>query len=128
MGRKIAKKIFIVDDCDMLSMALEDYLTRETMHDVVVFNTGEECLKNLREQPDVVILDYNLNSAVKDAANGLQILEEIKKRNKYIHVIILSSQDEYGTALQTLRKGAEEYVMKDESAFEKVVSIIDGLN
>ncbi len=128
MSRRAAKKIFVVDDNEMLSMALEDYLTRQTMHEVQVYSTGEECLKHLREQPDVIILDFNLNSENKDAANGMQILEEIKRINKYIHVIMLSSQEAYGTALQTIRKGAEEYVMKDEGAFKKIVSIIDGLN
>ncbi|MCF8450629.1 MAG: response regulator [Taibaiella sp.] len=128
MSRKIVKKIFVVDDNEMLSMALEDYITRKTMHEVQVYNTGEECLKHLREQPDVVILDFNLNSEDKDAANGMEILQAIKKINKFIHVIMLSSQESYGTALQTINKGAEEYVIKDEGAFEKVVNLIDGLN
>jgi DNA-binding NarL/FixJ family response regulator len=128
MAKKIAKKIFVVEDNEMMAMALEDFLTRETMHEVVLFGTGEDCLKQLRQQPDVVILDYNLNSENKDAQNGMQILEEIKRINKYIHVIMLSSQDAYGTALQTIRKGAEEYVIKDEDAFSKIVAIIDGLN
>lgn len=128
MAKKIAKKIFVVEDNEMMAMALEDFLTRETMHEVVLFGTGEDCLKQLRQQPDVVILDYNLNSENKDAKNGMQILEEIKRINKYIHVIMLSSQDAYGTALQTIRKGAEEYVIKDEDAFSKLVAIIDGLN
>lgn len=128
MAKKIAKKIFVVEDNEMMAMALEDFLTRETMHEVVLFGTGEDCLKQIRQQPDVVILDYNLNSENKDAKNGMQILEEIKRINKYIHVIMLSSQDAYGTALQTIRKGAEEYVIKDEDAFSKIVAIIDGLN
>ncbi len=128
MAKKIAKKIFVVEDNEMMAMALEDFLTRETMHEIVLFSTGEDCLKQLRQQPDVVILDYNLNSENKDAQNGMQILEEIKRINKYIHVIMLSSQDAYGTALQTIRKGAEEYVIKDEDAFSKIVAIIDGLN
>jgi two-component system, OmpR family, response regulator len=128
MAKKIVKKIFIVDDDIMLSTALEDYLTRKTMHEIYVYRTGEECLTHLREQPDVVILDFNLNSDDKDAADGMKILESIKKINKYIHVIMLSSQEAYGTALQTISKGAEEYVIKDEAAFKKIVSIIDGLN
>jgi two-component system, OmpR family, response regulator len=128
MAKKIVKKIFIVDDDIMLSTALEDYLTRKTMHEIHVYRTGEECLTHLREQPDVVILDFNLNSDDKDAADGMKILESIKKINKYIHVIMLSSQEAYGTALQTISKGAEEYVIKDEAAFKKIVSIIDGLN
>jgi len=128
MARKLIKKIFVVDDDEMLSMALEDYMTRKTMHEIHMFRTGEDCLQHLREQPDVVILDFNLNSELKDAANGMKILEAIKKVNKYIHVIMLSSQEAYGTALQTISKGAEEYVIKDEDAFGKIVSIIDGLN
>ncbi len=128
MSKKIAKKVFIVDDDEMLSMALEDYLGRKTMHDVTVFNTGEEALEHLREQPDVVILDFNLNSEYKDAADGMKILEAIKKRSRFIHVIMLSSQEAYGTALKTISNGAEEYLIKDDDAFAKIVSIIDGLN
>jgi len=128
MAKKMVKKVFVVDDDEMLSMALEDYLTRKTMHEVQVYRTGEECLAHLREQPDVVILDFHLNSESKDAADGMQVLQAIKKINKYIHVIMLSSQEAYGTALQTISKGAEEYVIKDEGAFEKVVAIIDSLN
>lgn len=128
MANKMVKKIFVVDDDEMMSTLLEDYLTTKTFHEIKLYSTGEECLKNLREQPDVVILDFNLNSENKNAANGMQILESIKKINKYIHVIMLSGQDAYGTALQTIRKGAEDYVIKDEDAFEKIVAIIDGLS
>ena len=128
MARKITKKVFIVDDDEMLAMALEDYLSRRTMHEISVYSTGEACLEHLREQPDVVILDYNLNSEFHDAANGMQILEAIKKRSKFIHVIMLSAQEAYGTALQTITNGAEEYLMKDDDAFQKIVTIIDGLN
>jgi DNA-binding NtrC family response regulator len=128
MADKMMKKIFVVDDDVVLTMALEDYLARKTLHEIHVYATGEECLKNLREQPDVVILDFNLDSETKDAANGMQVLESIKRMNKYIHVIMLSSQEAYGTALQTLRKGAEEYVIKGEDAFDKIVSIINAIN
>lgn len=128
MGANKIKKIFIVDDNEMLCMALEDFITRKTLHEVEVFGTGEECLKNLRKQPDIVILDYNLNSVEAEAANGSQILDQIKELDNSIHVVMLSSQDAYGTALQTITKGADTYVVKDEGAFEKIVSIIKGLN
>ncbi len=128
MAEKTVKKIFVVDDDEILSMALEDYISSRSMHKVSVFNTGEECLKHLREQPNVIILDYHLNSEYKDAANGMQILEAVKKINKQIHVIMLSSQEEYGTALQTISKGAEDYVIKDNNAFKKIVWIIDALD
>lgn len=123
MGMKMVKKIFVVDDDEMLLEAIEDYITRKTKHTVQLFKTGEECLENLDQEPDVIILDYNLNAVSKDAANGMKILETIKKINRDVRVIMLSSQEAYGTAMQTINKGAEEYVIKDESSFEKIVAI-----
>ena len=122
------KKIFIVDDDTMLTEALKDYLTRNTLNDIYIFNTGEECLNHLSENPDVIILDYYLNSVQKDAANGMEILQVIKKHYPGMHVIMLSSQEHYAIALQTIQKGAEQYVVKDETAFEKIASLIRELN
>jgi len=122
---KIVKKIFVVDDDEMLSMALEDYIARKTKYEVYLFNTGEECLEHLEEKPDIIILDYNLNSVVKDAADGLEILKAIKTWNKNIKVVMLSSQEANWIIVQTAKMGAEQYVVKDENAFEKIVSICD---
>ena len=122
---KAIKKIFVVDDDDMLSMALEDYLERKSDHEIHLFNTGEDCLAHLEEQPDIIILDYNLNSVKKDAANGLIILEAIKKMNDNIKIVMLSSQEASWIILQTIKMGAAEYVVKDESAFEKILNFCE---
>lgn len=119
----MVKKVFVVDDDEMMSMALEDYLTRNTLHEIHLFTTGEDCIRALRTQPDIIILDYNLNSVNKDAANGMAILEAIKKLNRDIPVILFSSQDAYSVALQSINRGATQYVIKDESAFEKIATI-----
>ena len=122
------KRIFIVDDDKMLTEALSDYLTRKVPHNLKVFHTGEECLRHLSENPDIIILDYYLNSEKKDAATGLEILQVLKKNSPRSHVIMLSSQERYGLAMQTIQKGAEQYVIKDENAFEKISSMINELN
>ena len=119
------KKIFVVDDDEMLSMALEDYLERNSDHEVHLFNTGEECLEHLEEQPDIIILDYNLNSVKKDAADGLIILEAIKKLNDNVKIVMLSSQTATWIVVQTIKMGAAEYVVKDETAFERILSFCE---
>jgi DNA-binding NarL/FixJ family response regulator len=118
------KKIFIVDDDEMLTMALSDYLTREVKHDIHIFHTGEECVDSLSIQPDVVILDFYLNTVHKDAADGLEVLSAIRKHLPNTRFIMLSSQESYGKAAQTIQKGAEQYVIKDEEAFEKIGKLI----
>lgn len=121
------KKIFIVDDDPMLTEALRDYLTRNVAHEIYCFATGEACLKHLDQNPDVMILDYRLNTVEKDAANGMEILQTVKKNFPKIEIIMLSSQESYVVAMQTIQKGAEQYVIKDKDAFQKIASLINKL-
>ena len=121
------KNIFIVDDDEMLSMMLEDDLGRNPNYTITTFSTGEECLKSMYLNPDVVILDFNLNTINPDAANGLQILQQIKQLNRNTQVIMYSSQEQYGVAVQTIGKGALQYVIKDQSAFTKIKAILKEL-
>lgn len=121
MNKKNAT-IFIVDDEQLLSEMLTDYLMEQNeQFNIKSFPTGEACLLHLaEEQPDAVILDYYLNSKEADAANGIDILKEIKKRNKGIPVIMLSSQKSYGTAAKTIMYGAIHYVIKGQDAFDDI--------
>ena len=121
------KQIFIVDDNEMFAQMLNDHLSENPEFNVSVFKTGEECLKNLFQNPDLIILDYYLNNESKDAADGLEILSEIKEHNEKIHVIMLSGQEHYGIALQTIAKGAAQYVIKDDHAFEKISNYLKEL-
>ena len=120
MGSVSYKHIFIVDDNEMFTQMLSDHLLENPKFKISVFYTGEECINNLFKNPDLVILDYYLNDKSKDAADGLEILSEIKKYNERIQVIMLSSQEHYGVALQTIAKGAAQYIMKDNNAFKKI--------
>ena len=118
------KNIFVVDDDEMMVELLADHLRKNPLHKVTAFSTGEECIASLSLGPDVIILDYQLNNIVPDAGDGMQILQQIKKLDKTVKVIMLSSQDEYGKALQTVMKGAQEYVVKNDDAFRRIDAIL----
>lgn len=119
-------KVFIVDDEALLSEMLTDYLLNYHPNlEITSFMTGEECLKHIYEQPAIVILDYHLNSKDKEASNGLDILKEIKRYKKSIPVIMLSSQEKYTVAAQTIGLGAIHYVIKGQEAFEEIQELIE---
>ncbi|MBK7225088.1 MAG: response regulator [Saprospiraceae bacterium] len=66
-----------------------------------------------------------MNSKEKDAANGIDILRELKKQNHDLPVIMLSSQESYGTAAKTIMFGAVHYVIKGQDAFEEIFQLIN---
>ena len=91
--------IFLVDDDELFLKSLEIDFAQTTESTIKTFATGELCLKNMTQKPDVIILDYHLNGVHKNAINGLETLDRIKSVNPQIPVIILSSQDKIEVAV-----------------------------
>ena len=118
------KKIFIVDDDPVLAEMLKDHLSKMTSYEVKIFETGEECLKNLGEKPGIVFLDFYLNSVNKEAMDGLEVLQEIKKVDPEADVVILSGQDKIEVAVKTMQYGAFDYIVKGESAFYRAEKVV----
>jgi len=124
MSTKKQKNIFIVEDNIVFTLALKsDIETAFANQSVKVqsFESGEACMKKYREEkPQVVILDYHLNSKNPDAANGLKVLDWIKTHDENANVIILTGDDNIETALKSFKHGAFDYIVKTETKFKKI--------
>ena len=118
------KTIFIVDDDNMQAMMLQDYLSKYTTFTTHLFSSGEECLKNLSLNPQIVFLDYNFDKIGKDAMNGTEILKEIKAQKPETEVIMFSGQDKIEVAVSCMHHNAFDYVVKSETAFARLQKII----
>lgn len=121
------RKLYIVEDDPMFAELLKDFLQSRPQWEVSYFPTGEECVKQAYQEPDVVIIDYHLDSKVKGGINGIDTLIQLKKIAPRAHCIFLSGQEKYGVALRTISHGAENYIFKDENAFNEIGKIIDNL-
>ena len=120
-------KLFLVDDDALFLKTLEIQFLDHADFDIETFATGELCIANLSKKPDVVILDFHLNGIDKTAINGLETLDEIKKIDAEIPVIILSSQDKIDVAVQCIHHNAFDYVVKSETAFVRLQKIISSI-
>jgi two-component system OmpR family response regulator len=120
-------KLFLVDDDALYLKALEIEFLENANFEIEIFQSGEACIKALDKKPDIIILDYHLNGIDKDAKNGLQTLDAIKKINPSSEVIILSSQDKIDVAIECMHHKALDYVIKSETAFLRLKKIISQL-
>lgn len=120
-------KLFLVDDDAVFLKSLEFQFLDHADFEIETFPTGELCIANISKKPDVVILDFHLNGIDKMAINGLQTLDEIKKIDAEIPVIILSSQDKIDVAVQCIHHNAFDYVVKSETAFVRLQKIISSI-
>jgi two-component system OmpR family response regulator len=117
-------KIFLVDDDPVYLKILEIQFLEHADLVIETFATGELCLASLVNKPDIIILDYHLDGVFLNAMNGIQTLDEIKKVDSEIPVIMLSSQDKIEVAISCMHHEAHDYVVKSETAFVRLKKII----
>jgi two-component system OmpR family response regulator len=120
-------KLFLVDDDALFLKSLEIEFLNHGDFDIETFATGELCIKNLDKKPDIVVLDFHLDGIDKNAMNGLKTLDEIKKHDSEIPVIMLSSQDKIDIAVQCIHHKAFDYVVKSETAFVRLQKVISSV-
>lgn len=116
--------IFIIDDNKVFALTLKASIEnafKKRSIKVHTFETGESCMKKFMQiQPELVILDYSLNSTSLDAADGLQVLDKIKKCNSRTTVIMLTGNDHIEVALKSFHQGASDYIVKTASQFKEI--------
>jgi two-component system, OmpR family, response regulator len=118
-------KLFLVDDDAVFLKSLEIEFLHHGDFEIKTFETGELCLANLYNKPDVVILDFHLDGIEKNAINGLDTLDKIKAFDTQIPVIMLSSQDKIDVAVSCMHHKAFDYVVKSETAFVRLQKAIE---
>jgi DNA-binding NtrC family response regulator len=116
--------LFLVDDDALFLRSLEIEFAQNTESVIKTFATGELCLENISQNPDIIILDYYLNSVDKNAINGLETLDRIKTTNPQIPVIMLSCQDKIEVAVNCMKHQAFDYIVKSETAFIRLQKAI----
>lgn len=120
-------KIFLVDDDALFLRSLEIEFTENGDFDVKTFSSGELCVEQLSNFPDVIVLDYHLDGINKSAMNGIETLDKVKMIGRNIPVIMLSSQDKIEVAINCMHHKATDYVVKSETAFIRLHKIITNI-
>ena len=111
--------IFVVEDNQMYNKLVVSYLKTNKFTNVLSFLTGEDALKNMDKNPDIVIQDYLL-----EGMTGIEVLIKAKKTNPNVEFIFLSGQDSIDIAINSMKYGAYDYIVKDQMALQKMVNKI----
>lgn len=103
-------KIFIVEDDPWYGEILEYHLSLNPDFDVIRFNNGKDCLANLHKNPDLITIDFSLPDF-----SGDKLYQKIKSVNDQIPVIVISGQEDIAVAVNLLKMGVTDYLIKDDN-------------
>lgn len=108
-------KVFIIEDDPFYSQFLAHHLGLNPENELQVFHTAKACMDHLHEGPDAITLDYSLPDMT-----GAEALRKIKAQAPDIPVIVISGQQDVNTAINILKQGAHDYLVKDEQTKERL--------
>lgn len=103
-------KIFIVEDDPWYGEILEYHLSLNPDYDITRFSTGKECLANLHKKPDLITIDFSLPDYTGD-----KLYQKIKELDDEVPVIVISGQEEIAIAVNLLKMGVADYLIKDDN-------------
>src|SRR5689334_13690600 len=113
-------RIFVVDDDEWYGRLLEHSLTLNPDHEVHRFKSCKEVLSNLHLNPQLVTLDYFLPDG-----HGSEVLKSIQEYNSEIEVIVISEQDKIDTAVDLLKAGAYDYIVKSKDIRDRLLTTVE---
>lgn len=126
MGANKNLLIYVVEDNKMYNRMVTEFLKKQGFKRVKPFLCGKECIKTVKggESPDIVIQDYFLEDI-----NGIDVLLNVKKLSKASEFIFLTANENMEVAINSIKYGAYDYIVKDNDlAFKKVLNKIEKIS
>lgn len=108
-------RVMLADDHILMREGIRQLLEFDGSIQVVdEASDGEECIEKLKSaKPDVLLLDINMPKK-----NGIEVLEEIKKKNIDVKVLILTVHNEIEYLVKAVDIGVDGYILKDSESVE----------
>ena len=117
-------RILIVDDEATLRMTMAELLA-SSEREIVTAASGEEALAYIEDRPfDLVIVDL-----IMPGIDGLQVMDVTQKLSPQARIIMLTAFGTLESAIQAMRRGATDYLLKPanapqiESAVERALNL-----
>ena len=109
-------KVMLADDHVLMREGIRQLLEFDgTISVIAEANNGVECMEQLLSvHPDILLLDINM-----PVMNGIEVLQEIKKKSISVKILVLTVHNEVEYLLKAVDIGVDGYIMKDaESSAE----------
>lgn len=123
------KSIFLIEDNLITRNIVEYLINREFDCTIENYSDSKTAMLAIKsKQPDIIVLDYNLNSQDK-STEGQGFLKFLKEEKLNIPTVVFSGQENKEVALKMMRVGAVDYISKNsESYLEDLIASLKNIS
>ena len=114
-------KILLVDDEPFIREIIGEMLTAGG-HDVATAEDGQAALSMTAASPDI---DLIISDMEMPRVDGMELIQRLRGEEVVIPIIILTGNDEIKVAVEAMKSGADDYLLKDENIQDAIPMAID---
>jgi DNA-binding response OmpR family regulator/predicted RNA-binding Zn-ribbon protein involved in translation (DUF1610 family) len=118
-------RVLYVEDTENDQIIMKRFFEKNVKfnYELVIAKNGAEGLKNVEEGIfDLIFLDYNLPDMT-----GLDLLNEIEKRNVVTPVIFVTGQGSEKVAVEAMKHGARDYIVKADIGSDSLIELVKNI-
>lgn len=113
--------VILIDDHALFRIGLEGILERRGINVIASLGDGEEGIRLITEQtPDIVLLDMRM-----PLLSGTQVLKRLRDNGITIPIVMLTTSNEESDLIESLRNGAQGYLLKDMDPDDLITALHD---
>lgn len=114
-------RVLLIDDHTLFRVGLEGLLASRGIEIVASVGSGLEAQRLVEElNPDVILLDMRM-----PGINGLGVLQTLREKYDALPIVMLTTSTDESDLLESLRAGAQGYLLKDMEPDELVLALRD---
>jgi DNA-binding NtrC family response regulator len=114
--------IFVVIESPIYNNLVVGFLKSKRYKNLMTFNSGLESLKHLSLNPDIIVSSYSMEDM-----NGMELMKRVKEELPETNFFFLSGQNDVEVAVNIIKRGATDYIVKNDKALTKLAKSIDYL-
>lgn len=112
-------RVLLIDDHTLFRVGLEGLLASRGIEIVASVDNGHEAQRLVDDlTPDIILLDMRM-----PGLNGLEVLTLLREKNETLPIVMLTTSTEENDLLNSLRAGAQGYLLKDMEPDELVLAL-----
>lgn len=114
-------RVILIDDHTLFRVGLQGLLENRNIEVISSLGDGNEGIRLAEElKPDIILLDMRMPDP-----DGLTVLRRLREKNLEMPIVILTTSTDENDLVESLRKGANGYLLKDMEPDALVQSLLE---
>jgi DNA-binding NtrC family response regulator len=127
MSKTKKNLVFVVENDKLQEKNFKFNFTKDHKHEFVYFKSSDDCLKQLHRHPMAILIDYELKTINADEDDGILLLNKIKELEHHTEVVFFSTHDHPKLAEYTIKHGAYDYIVVNDSQYLRLQNVLSNL-